>query len=548
MMVGYERVVTESPDRESASRADEYTRNFLQDEALPTIWQELAFHRRFVPQITLAEVNALTNDWFPDKNRLVIVSAPDATGVTLPTQAQLEAVVRAVPGKTLKPYEDIAAGLALMDAPPKGGTIVKTTERPEAGITEWTLSNGARVVLKPTKLKADQILFRAFAPGGTSLASDADFPSARAADSVIAASGVGQFSAVALDKLLNGKAAVVQPFIDELDEGMGGGGTPEDLESMFQLLYLRFTQPRADEAAFAALSGQAASLLANQQASPDVVFNQTIDAALSGNHPRRQPETPASVRQWDLQKALAFYKARFADASNFTFVFVGSFTVDTIKPLVETYVASLPATHAQETFKDLGITPPATVVEKTIEKGIAPKSQVAIVFSGPFDYDPMHIMALRTMTMLLQSRLFDTIRQELGGTYSITAEPDADRYPHPQYTVRIEWTCDPAQTTTLVQRVFQEIDFIKRQRFDGRQMGLVREPLMREFEQNSQDNRYFLQLIARAYEDGEGSDVAEVLDVPGQIRALTSDMLQDAANRYLDTTRYVKVVLMPEKK
>jgi zinc protease len=548
MMVGYERVVTESPDRESASRADEYTRNFLQDEALPTIWQELAFHRRFVPQITLAEVNALTGDWFPDKNRMVIVSAPETTGVTLPTQAQLEAVVRAVPAKTLKAYEDVAAGQALMETAPKAGTIVKTTERPEAGITEWTLSNGAKVVLKPTKLKADQILFRAFAPGGTSLASEADFPSARAADSVIAASGVGQLSAVALDKLLNGKAAVVQPFIDELDEGMGGGGTPEDLESMFQLLYLRFTQPRADQAAFAALSAQAASLLANQQASPDVVFNQTIDAALSGNHPRRQPDTPASVRRWDLQKALAFYKARFADASNFTFVFVGSFTVDTIKPLVETYVASLPATHAGETWKDLGIAPPATVVEKTIEKGIAPKSQVAIVFSGPFDYDPAHILALRTVTMLLQSRLFDTIRQELGGTYSITAEPDADRYPHPQYTVRIEWTCDPARTGTLVQRVFQEIDFIKRQRFDARQMGVVREPLMREFEQNSQDNRYFLQLIARAYEDGEGSDVAEVLDVPSQIRALTSDMLQDAANRYLDTSRYVKVVLMPEKR
>jgi len=547
MMIGYERVVTESPDRESASRADEYTRNFLEDEALPTIWQELAFHRRFVPQITLAEMNALTSDWFPDRNRLVIVSAPELQGVSLPSQAQLEAVARAVATKTLKPYVDTAAGQTLLETPPKPGSIVKTIDRPEAGITEWTLSNGATVVLKPTKLKEDQILFRAFAPGGTSLASDADFPSARAADSLIAAGGAGQFNAVTLDKLLNGKAAVVQPFIDEIDQGMGGGSTPQDLEAMFQLLYLRFTQPRADPAAFAAMTAQASTLLANQQASPDVVFNQTLDAALSGNHPRRQPETPATVRQWDLQKALAFYKARFADASGFTFVFVGSFTVDAIKPLVETYRASLPATHAHETWRDLGITPPATVVEKTIRKGIAPKSQVAIVFSGPFDYDPMHLLALRTMTMLLQSRLFDTIRQELGGTYSITATPDSDKFPHPQYTVRIEWTCDPARTDTLVQRVFQEIDFVKSQRFDARQMGLVREPLMREFEQNSQDNRYYLQLIARAYEDGSGDDVASVLDVPSQIRRLTSEMIQDAARRYLDTSRYVKVVLLPEK-
>jgi zinc protease len=547
MMLGYERTVTESPDRESSSRADEYTRNFLEDEALPTIWQELAFHRLFLPKVTLADVNALNADWFPNSNRLVVVSAPDANGIVLPTQAQLEAAVRTATTKPLEAYVDSGAGQALIDSPPAKGSITKTVERAEAGITEWTLSNGATVVLKPTKLKENQILFRAFAPGGTSLATDADFPSARAADSVIAAGGAGQFNAVTLDKLLNGKAAVVQPFIDEIQEGMGGGSTPEDLETLFQLLYLRFTQPRADPGAFAALAAQATTLLENQQASPDVVFDQTVEAALSNDHPRRRPETPATVKLWDLQKALAFYKARFADASNFTFVFVGSFSIDAIKPLVETYVASLPATRAHETWKDLGITAPATVVNKTIEKGIAPKSQVAIVFSGPFDYDRQHLLALRTMTMLLQSRLFDTIRQELGGTYSITATPDADKFPRPQYTVRIEWTCDPARTDTLVQRVFQEVEFVKGTRFDNRQMGLVREPLLREYEANSQDNRYFLQLIAQAYQDASGANVAQVLDVPGQIRALTSDDIQEAARRYLDTSRYVKVVLMPQK-
>ena len=191
MMLGYERVVTESPDRESASRADEYTRNFLQGEALPTIWQELAFHRRFVPNITLAEVNALAADWFPDRNKLVVVSAPDAAGVDAAHQAQLATVVRTAAAKRLQPYVDAASARALMDAPPPRGTIVKTTVRADAGITEWTLSNGATVVLKPTTLKEDQILFRAVGPGGTSLASDADFLSARVADDVVPAGGVG---------------------------------------------------------------------------------------------------------------------------------------------------------------------------------------------------------------------------------------------------------------------------------------------------------------------------------------------------------------------
>jgi zinc protease len=547
MMLSYERSVTQSPDRESSSRADEYTRNFLQDEALPTIWQELAFHRRFVGRITLAEVNAMAQDWFPDRNRLVTVIAPEATGIVMPDQSQLATVVKTAAAKRLTPYVDAAAGQALMRTPPLPGTIAKTVARPEADITEWTLSNGATVVLKPTTLKEDQILFRAVAPGGTSLASDADFIAARVAAALVSAGGAGRFSAVTLDKILTGKAVGVTPFINEINQGFWGGSTPSDLETMFQLLYLRFTQPRADLTAAGAMAAQAKALLANQTASPDVVFDQAIDAVLSRNSPRRQPETPATVDGWNPAKALAFYKARFADASNFTFVFVGSFTLDTIKPFVERYIASLPATRAHETWRDLGIAPPTGIVDRTVEKGIAPKSQVAIVFSGSFEYDDAHVMALRTMSLLLQSRLLDKIRQELGGTYSITVVPSATKFPRPEYSVRIDWTCDPARTAALVQRVFEEIEFVKSTALSPDQMVSIRELLRREFESQSQDNGYLLNQIARRYEDGAAADVAAVVSQPEQIAALTGGAIQRAARTYLDTGNYVKVTLVPEK-
>jgi zinc protease len=546
-MLDYERAVTESPDRESSSRADEYTRNFLQGEALPTIWQELAFHRRFLPDITLAEINKLTDDWFPADNRLVVVSAPDGGGIVPPDERQLAAAVSAAPTNRLTAYVDTAAGQTLMESKPTAGKVVKTTEHPEAGITEWTLSNGATVVLKPTKLREDQILFQAFAPGGTSLASDADFVPARVADQVVTAGGAGRLSGVTLDKILSGKAIAVVPFINELEEGMRGGSTPQDLESMFQLMYLRFTQPRADPTAFAAVASQARALLANQMASPEVVFNQTILAALSGNSPRLRPQTPATVDQWDLAKSLAFYKARFADASNFKFVFVGSFTPAAIRPLVETYLASLPATHAHETWRDLGITPPPGVVEKTVEKGIAPKSEVTLVFSGPFEYDDPHALALRTTTRILESRLFDAIRQELGGTYSITADPDIEKFPRPQYVVRIDWTCDPAQTDALVRRVFDEIASLKARPLSGTQMGFIRENLLRDFERNIQDNGYFLDEIARRYKNGDTANLAAISNVPDRIKRLTAAELYEAAQTYLDTDRYVKVILRPER-
>ena len=547
-MAGSERVVAQSPDRESSSRADEYTRNFLQREALPTIWQELAFHRRFIPDITLSEVNALADDWFPEGNRLVVVAAPEQAGVVLPAEAQLAAAVKTASEKQLERYVDGGGGQALMDAPPAGGSIVKTAVHAEAGITEWTLSNGATVVLKPTTLKSDQILFRAAAPGGTSLASDDEFISARAADAVIPAGGVGRFNAVALDRALNGKAVSVRPFINEINEGMLGGATPQDLETMFQLVYLRFTQPRADSAAFAAMQSQAQALLANQMASPEAVFDQAVNTALTGGSPRRQPETPETVARWNLEKSLAFYKARFADASHFTFVFVGSFTPESIRPLVETYVGGLPATHGNEAWRDIGVAAPKGVIEKTIEKGIAPKSEVAIVFAGPFVYDDANKLALQVVTLLLQSRLSDAIREELGATYSITVESQSAKIPRPEYRLQIDWTCDPARAQSLILRVMAEVDSVRQTLLTPEQVSRVRSLLTRDFEKKSEENGYLLGQISRRYDDGDGANAGAAVQPPRQISELSGAMIERAARRYLDTENYVRVTLIPETK
>ena len=524
------------------------TRNFLQREALPTIWQELAFHRRFIPDITLSEVNALADDWFPEGNRVVVVAAPEQAGVVLPAEAQLAAVVRAASEKPVERYVDGGAGQTLIDTPPARGSVVRTAVHNEAGITEWMLSNGATVVLKPTTLKSDQILFRAAAPGGTSLASDDEFISARAADDVIPAGGVGRFNAGTLDKVLNGKAVSVRPFINDTNEGMGGGATPQDLETMFQLLYLRFTQPRADPAAFAAMKSQALALLANQMASPEAVFAQAVNTALTGGSPRRQPETPETVAQWNLEKSLAFYKARFAGASHFIFVFVGSFTPESIRPLVETYVASLPAIDRNETWRDTGVAPPKGVIEKTVEKGIAPKSEVAIVFAGPFVYDDANKLALQVVTLLLQSRLSDAIREELGATYSITVESQSARIPRPEYRLRIDWTCDPARTQSLVRRVMTEIDSVRQTLLMPEQVSRLRSLLTRDHEKKSEENGYLLGQIARRYDDGDGANVGAAVHPAQQISELSGATIQQAARRYLDTDNYVRVTLIPETK
>ena len=220
--------MTESPDRESASRADEYTRNFLQDEALPTIWQELAFHRRFIPEITLAEMNALARDWFPERNRLVIVSAPEAAGVVLPDQAQLAAVVKAASAKRLEALRGCrrraaADGRAAAtrrdreDHRRSGHHRVDAVERRHRGAEADDAQGGPDPVPR-VGARRDVAGERCRLHSG-----------ARRRH-VVPAGGVGRFNAVELDKVLAGKAVVVRPFIDEIDQGMGGGSTPQDLE------------------------------------------------------------------------------------------------------------------------------------------------------------------------------------------------------------------------------------------------------------------------------------------------------------------------------
>jgi zinc protease len=467
--------------------------------------------------------------------------------VVLPTDTQLAAAIKAASGKTLTAYAESAESGKLMETSPTPGKIVKTTPRP-SGITEWTLSNGATVVLKPTTLKEDEIVLRAFAPGGTSIASDANFVPARTADTVIPAGGVGGFSEPQLDRLLRSKFAGATPYIDEYDQGVTGRATPQDLETLFQLVYMRITQPRADPNAFAAALAQTRALVANQTASPEFVFNQTVDSLLDGDNPRRQPETAASLEKWNLDKSLEFYKARFADASGFTFVFVGSFTPDSIKPLVEQYLAALPATHAGETFRDLGITPPRGVVDRTVRKGIAPKSQVAIVFSGPFEYDDLHKLALRSVAMVLQSRLLDTIRQELGGTYSITAADATEKIPHPEYQLRIEWTCDPAQTDALVRRVFQEIEYVRGIQFQPGQVGRIHDALQHDYDTNSLDNAFVLNQISRRYQNRDVADLGAISNYAAGLTSLTGETLHAAAMKYLDPANYVKVTLVPDGK
>ena len=545
---GYEQYVMEKANTLSADKAAEYIRNFLQDETLPSADDEYELHKRFLPGITLAEINKLAREWFPEsaKNRLVVLTAPEQAGVSLPNEAKLAAIIKEPPPSDLKAYVDTVGTAALVESLPTPGKIDNVTTNEKAGLTIWQLSNGVRVVLKPTTFKADEILFRASSPGGTSLASDADYIPASTATQVISAGGLGKFNLIDLGKMLTGKVASASVFIGELEEGLSGQSSRKDLETMFQLIYLRFTQPRPDPNAFAVQATQMKTLLANQSVVPEFEFYNELTKALYQNHPRRQRPTAATVDQWNLDKSLAFYKDRFADASDFTFYFVGSFEPETLKPLVERYLASLPSLKRKETWKDVGVKYAPGVVVKRVEKGIEPKSLSMIVFDGPFDFTQENRVAVRAMAEILEMRLLQELREELGGTYSVSVNDGYQKYPRPEYSISIQFGSAPDRTDDLIKRVFEEIEKFKTEGPSAKQLTDEKEALLREFETSSKQNGYLLNQIALRYFHGD--DPAGIWLLPDFYQKLDAAAIKGAAQKYLNTSSYVKVSLYPEKK
>jgi len=548
LLRSYERLAVEKENVQSSSKANEYVRNFLTDETLPSADDEYALHKRFLPEITLTEINKLAREWYPttNRNRMVVVSAPQKPGLVIPDEAKLAAVIKAGTPSDLKPYVDTVAAATLLESLPTGGKIVSATVKENTGLTIWELSNGVKVVLKPTTFRADEILFRATSPGGTSLASDADFITASTATQLVTAGGVAKFSAIDLGKMLAGKVASATPFISELEEGLSGASSRKDLETMFQLIYLRFTQPRADPNAVAAQATQARTFLANQSVVPEFAFFDALNTARFQNHPRRRIPTVETVDQWNLDKSMAFYKDRFADASDFTFFFVGSFDEATIKPLVERYLGALPSLKRKETWKDIGLKKPAGIVEKRVEKGFEPKSQTAIVFSGPFVFDQAHRVAIRAMSEILQTRLLELIREDLGGTYSITAGFGYSKYPHADYSISINFGSSPDRTDDLIKKVFEEIENFKAKGPTEKQLSDEKEALVREFETSSKQNGYLLNQISLRFANGE--EPAGIWEIPDFYRKLDAATIQEAAKQYLDTKSFIKVSLFPEKK
>ena len=547
LLNSYEKVYNERNKTLSARIVQEYVTYFLEDNPVPGIEWEYEKLKKILPGISLKEINALPKKWITEENRVIIVNAPEKEELKTPTEAEIRAVLDEVEKINVDPYEDKVLDEPLMADKPSPGKVSAQKDLKEVDATEITLSNGLKVILKPTDYKDDEVLMSAYSHGGTSLASDEDYYSATNASSVINNSGIKNFSNTDLDKLLTGQTVSVTPFIGGLSEGFRGNAAPKDLETMFQLIHLYFTAPRKDQDAFQSYVTKQKAFLKNVASSPQFYFIDKQIKILTQNHPRGGGiPKPEDYDKIDLEKALEIYKDRFADPSDFVFFFVGNFEVDKITPLLETYLGSIPAKNRKENFKDLGVRPPKGLVEESFQKGADPKSQVSLIFTGEVknDKDSYNINALAEA---LSIKLIEVLREEKSGVYGTRANSNTAKYPYNSYSLSISFTCAPENAQDLIDAAKGEIKKMQENGPSEEDINKVKEARRRDLEKNIKENRWWLSGLQKVYyEDLDINKLTEKV-MSERIEALNSKDLQSTAKKYCDFNNMISIVMEPEE-
>jgi len=540
-----EKQKDEKDKTESSTLIWQFVSNYLSDEPIPGIENEFVLINKLLPGITVEEVNKLSNELIKTDNRVVLVNCPEKEGLKIPTEAELTAVLEKVGKEIVEAYKDKTLEQPLVKNLAAASSVVSETKSEKLGTIEWKLANGVKVIVKPTDFKNDEITFSASSPGGSSLIDDQTFDAAKGAVSILSEAGLGDFSLNELQKALAGKVASANPYIAYYWEGMNGGCSPKDAETMFQLIYLTFTSPRYDTTAFQSYKAKMKAYLENYSNEPRVAFSDTMMVTMANYHPRIQPWSLKSLDNMDLSKSYNFYKNRFADASDFTFIFAGNIDLTSFKIFVEKYLGSLPSLKRNETWRDLKITSPETKVEKIIKKGIEQKSTVGIVFPTTFEWSRSNEYLMESLIDVLNIRLREVVREDKGGTYGVSVSHQFSRIPTAKVTTNINFGCDPQRIDELTTAVFSVIDSLKNFGTTPETLAKVKETQRRQREIKLKQNKFWVGVISNYIINKE--DPLQMLNYNTWVEKLTNEDIKTYASKYLDANKFVKIVLLPEK-
>lgn len=540
-----EKAAKEKDKTESKDYAAELVRHITDKESVPGIDNEVILFKQFFNEIHLKEVNEYVQNIIKPENLVILVSAP-ANQNKIPNKDEFLSKFNDIAKSNLEAYKDNVSDKPLFSKNVNPGKIVKEEKIKELDMTKWTLSNNINIYLKKTDFKNDEISIRGFSRGGTSLVSDDDYYSAFLAASIENEAGLGDFDNNMLDKKLAGKIAYAQANISELGEDIYAGGSPEDLETIFQLLNLRVTEPRKDSSAFLAVIDKYKTEIENGLNNPENLFYDSLLVYSFNNHKRVNPfRTTQNLKFVDLNKAYSIFKQRFADMGDFNFIIIGAFDYDKIKPMIEKYIGSLPNTNSKENWRDVKRYPIQGKNEMAMNVGMEQKSQVEIKIYGDFENNPQERFNINALIEVLDIRLREVIREEKSGTYGAYAYPILTKYPKNIYTINIGWGCDPKRVDELTKAAYDILDELKSKPTSQENVNKVKEMQRKERETQLKENRYWMSFIYSTLNNEE--NILNILDVEKRIDALTAEDIQKTAAKYLNSKNVLRAVMYPKE-
>ena len=551
MLRNYERAYNERDKSDSAGFVAEYSRNFLEQEAIPGITNELMYARELLPQVSLQEINETVAKVIPERQKKLVVfmgaEAKAEGSANVPTQQQLLDAVASAEQQTVEPRAEKVVAGSLMDGPPGGGSIVSETLNSAIGVTELKLSNGVRVLLKPTDFKNDQVLMGATRFGGQSLFGDADIYNARYASAIVGSMGLKDLAPLDLQKIVAGKTVNVGASLGELSEGFGGSSSSADIESMLQLVYLYMHDVRKDADLFRSYIGKQQDLAKNSMAQPEAVFYDAIQHTMFGDNPRVDGvPRPDDFSKVSLDRSLDIFRQRFSSARDMTFIFTGSFELDKIKPLIAGYLGALPVAEVPHAYRDVGMRPVRGVVKKDVYMGSEPKSTISITFTGDAAYSDEQKLTLQALGEVLNLKVIEVLREKMSMIYGGGFETAMGQHPYGHYSVALNLPTGPENVDKVIAAAFAEIGKMKTQGPTAADLEKVKLNWITRQQKAMRENNYWMSQLMGSVT--QGRDPTQILRFEQRVRAITPQAVKQAAQRYLNTDNYVQVVLYPEQK
>jgi zinc protease len=529
----------------SEELAEELTRHFLTGEAVAGRDLELSIVKHFAETTKPEEMAAVISEMMSAKDLVMAAVAP--AGKPLLSREDAAAELGRLPQKQLVAYTDVKSTKPLMAAPPAPGTVTAEKTHAEVGVTEWTLSNGARVFLKPTRFKADEILLRASSPGGFSLASLDSLKKTRVAHDLVRLGGLGEFDSVELEKILAGRDVEVQPFIDDLEEGLVASSSVDDVEVMLQLVNLSFTAPRLDKKAFEIWRESTLQEVRLARNKPAVRFLLRLEPLLANNDPRVLHWTEATVNGFDLDASFAAYKDRLQDAGDFRFVIVGSFELAAIKPLVLKYIGSLADQPRSETFA-LHAWPTHKKKQRLqVRDGKDERATLTVHFKRELAKDSVTVADRAAWSMFgeaMELELLELFREQMGDTYTVSATTGIAGY-YQYATLSIGLSCAPDRAGKLEKLALAEIERMVSKGVGATYFDKARQAAIKELETSLENNQFWADRLTRQLFDGQ-----PLADIPGRkkvLEGLTAEEVTRTAQRFVDPAVPVVGVHLPKR-